>query len=296
PGDAADLDQPGLQALISSNSTALHLLRMGLGRRCVVPTDTAPVNLAQSSRDLIHLKSLAMLLRAEGRLAEMEHRNADAARSYVEAIGVGTAMSRGGMLINRMVGIACEGIGCLALVKLLPELQCEEMRPLVRELEELDAGTVKWEEVVQAENRFVRSQVGAYPNPIKLGWDIWQARKMRQTSLTRHQMAAAHLRLLFTEMALRCYRCDHGSKAPEGLALLSASYLRATPQDPFTQRNLAYLPQGTNWLLYSFGPDRVDDGGRPARRMEPNDFLIAMGGQNAAALQPKGDVRYDSPW
>src|SRR6266851_3487782 len=72
-GDApAHLDREGLRALIATNAEALRLLREGLTHRCVIPTDAQIANFAAISRDLIGLKSLARVLSAEGRLAEME--------------------------------------------------------------------------------------------------------------------------------------------------------------------------------------------------------------------------------
>ena len=61
--------------------------------------------------DLADLKRLAHLLTDEGRLREMENGSADAAHSYLDAIRFGNEMSRGGFIINRLVGVACEAIG-----------------------------------------------------------------------------------------------------------------------------------------------------------------------------------------
>jgi hypothetical protein len=46
---------------------------------------------------------------------------------------------------------------------------------------------------------------------------------------------------------------------------------------------MIHRPQGTNWLLYSVGPDGVDDGGQRA------------GGSVSGAV-PRGDLFYDSPY
>ena len=67
---------------------------------------------------LAGLKRLVQLLAAEGRLREMDNRLADAAQSYVDAIRFGNEMSRGGFVINRLVGIACEAIGYTPLADL----------------------------------------------------------------------------------------------------------------------------------------------------------------------------------
>ena len=80
----ADRDLDGLRVLVATNAEALRLLRVGLSRNCSVPTDEAIANFGGANRDLIALKSLARLLNAEGRLAELENRPTDAAQSYLD--------------------------------------------------------------------------------------------------------------------------------------------------------------------------------------------------------------------
>ena len=290
----SDLDHEGLRALVVSNAEALRMLRVGLTHRCAVPTDAAIANLAAVNHDLIALKSLAKMLCAEGRLAEMENRPGDAAHSYIDAIRLGTEMSHGGLLIHRLVCIACEGMGSQAVSKLLPRLTCEQMWPLVAELEGIDGSTITWEEVLRNENRFVRGQMGKYHNPIKLVSDYWQVRSTLRTKEDRHDLAVAHLRLLTTELALRCYQCDHRS-TPGSLQQLVPKYLQAVPSDPFSSHPLVYRPAGTNWLLYSLGPDRVDDGGKPVGKIISGDFPGFVASKSDGSPN-KGDLLFDSPW
>ena len=72
---------------------------------------------------------------------------------------------------------------------------------------------------------------------------------------------AAQLRLLTTELALRCYRAEQ-SHAPERLDQLMPRHIQHIPLDPFDSQPLIYRAQGTNWLLYSVGLDGVDEGGK----------------------------------
>ena len=64
------------------------------------------------------------------------------------------------------------------------------------------------------------------------------------------------------DLAVRAYRHDHGSD-PGRLADLVPRYLAAVPQDPFVGRDLVYKAGDPDFLLYSLGPDRRDDGGQP---------------------------------
>jgi len=224
-------------------------------------------------------KQIAQLLAAEGRLAELEGRPEDAARSYLAAMRLGNEISRGGFVINRLVGIACSAIGSVPLAKLAPQLGCEQLRPIIAELHRLDQTSVIWNEVRRAENIFMRHELRKLPNPISWIPMWWQARKSIQAAQIKHRQALSRMRLLETELALRCYRAERAAP-PAQLTQLVPQYLQRVPQDAFNGQPLVYRTQGTNWLLYSLGPDGVDDGGSPAGR----------------GTSGKGDLLFDSGW
>jgi hypothetical protein len=280
--DYPDLDHEALRALVETNAEPLRVLRLGLTRRCAVPTDAAISNFAT---DLPNLKRLAQLLSAEGRLRELDNRPGDAADSYIDTIRLGSKISHGGFMIYRLVGIACEAVGRSRLVKLVHKLSGEQIRPLVQELEQISSNEVPWEELLRNENRFARAQFFKYPNPIAVVSALWQDRSLNKAVEEQHDLAIAQLRLLIVELVLRCYRSEQG-QPPGRLDLLVPKYLHQVPFDPFSGHAVVYRPQGTNWLLYSVGPDRVDDGGKPMSRSNPGSGLAVY----------KGDLFYDSPW
>ena len=249
-GDWPDLDHDGLDALVATNAEPLRLLRLGLTRQSVMPMDFSVTN---NARFLPRgPQNLALLLVAEGRLREMENRPADAALSYVEAIRFGNAMSRGGFLVTRLVGLDCEGIGYAPLAKLAPKLNRDEARAVLTDLDKLDAGRVTWAEVQQSERRYMRYERGKQFNPIiwVMGW--WQIRQAMQKAETKHKTVVARERLLAVELALRCYQSEQGHP-PVRLDELATNYLSHVPEDPFSGQPLIYRAQGTNWLLHSVG-------------------------------------------
>jgi len=275
--DFAQLDHDSLRALVTTNAESLRLLRAGLTRQCAMPMDSALTNL--DLNQLGKMKRLVRLLTAEGRLREMDNRPANAAHSYTDAIRFGNEMSRGGFIIHRLVGIACEAIGCHALAKVVPELSREDSRIVLSELEKVDAGRVTWAEVRRNEKYYARYQLRNQLNPLMwvMGW--WQTRPAIQKAETQHKIITTHERLVAGELALRCYQSEQGHP-PAHLDDVVTKYLAQVPQDPFTGQPMIYRLQGTNWLLYSVGPDGADDGGRPAAKGWP----------------VKGDFRFDSPW
>jgi hypothetical protein len=212
----------------------------------------------------------------------MDNRPVEAARSYVDAIQLGNEISRGGFIINRLVGIACEAIGESPLSKIAPKLNPEEARSVMVELEKIDSDRVTWDEIRRNENRFVRHELSKSFSPIIWVTSAWQDRRTRKRAEMRHKRVVAHLRLLTAELGVRCYRSGEG-RVPTSLEQLVPKYLRRVPSDPFSAQPLVYRSQGTNWLLYSVGEDGLDDGGKRVVRSVPGTVA-------------KGDLFYDSPY
>ncbi|MCE5324057.1 MAG: hypothetical protein ABFD46_06110 [Armatimonadota bacterium] len=84
--------------------------------------------------------------------------------------------------------------------------------------------------------------------------------------------------LLLVSLALQAYHSDHGNY-PSRLQDLVPAYLSTIPKDPFnTKRPLIYKKTAKGYLLYSVGPDGVDNGGNPvcdSRYKMPQDrYLI----------------------
>jgi hypothetical protein len=276
-GSFGDLDQNALRELVSSNAEPLRLLRLGLTRTCSFPTDVALTNQGWMIGELPHLKYSALLLRAEGRLAEMDGRPGDAADSYLQAIRFGNEISRGGFLINRLVGIACEAIGQVALAKLVSSLVPQKAADVAKELQKIDQERVGFDEIKHNERRFGTHELFKERNPVHWITGAWEAWRMTRRYEIRNKILIAHERLLAAELALRCYRSEVG-RLPARLDDLIPNFLSNVPLDPFTDRPMIYRPHATNWLLYSIGQDGIDDGGAPAGK-----------------LSTKGDILFDSP-
>ena len=277
--DFRELSHEELRELIATNTSVLALVRSALKKQCALPMQAYLTNSAWMATELPSFKRIAVLLAAEGRLAELDGRADDAAKSYLDAIHFGSEISRNGFVISRLVGIACSAIGSIPLARLSPQLGCEQLKPIIAELDKIDHASVTWSEVRRTEGVFMRYELRKVPNPITWVPLWWQARKSIQAAEASHQRALSRVRLLETELALRCYRAEQ-SGLPAQLSQLVPKYLPRVPQDPFSGQALVYRAQGTNWLVYSLGPDRKDDGGTPAGR----------------GTSGKGDLFFDSSW
>jgi hypothetical protein len=109
-GEASDAE---LRDLVTENRSALELARLGCQRDCRVTTDyhrSIEAYMAAHMPVLGEFKKIGLAFRAEGELAEREGRTNDAARVYLDGIRFGQEVCRGGLVIDRLVGIACEAM------------------------------------------------------------------------------------------------------------------------------------------------------------------------------------------
>jgi len=94
-------------------------------------------------------------------------------------------------------------------------------------------------------------------------------------------------RLIEIEIALHAYKLAHGNY-PAKLDELTPSLLTAIPDDPFSNNQpFKYRLTGSKYLLYSIGPDAVDDGGKPIFDNSPSRKLIPY---HLYQSDQKGDV------
>jgi hypothetical protein len=79
----------------------------------------------------------------------------------------------------------------------------------------------------------------------------------------RYRINDAGNALWLVSLALRAYRLENGAY-PAQLKELAPRYLKQVPADPFGGGEaLRYRKQGNTYVLYSIGPDAIDNGGRP---------------------------------
>jgi len=116
-----------LCTFVANNAEPLRLVRTGLKRDCRVPLEYSQSYLTTHITRLALLKRLAQTQAAEGNLAQMEHRYGDAARAYLDTIRLGHESTRGGVLIDSLVGIAIEALGSTPLQPLVSRLNAKNV-------------------------------------------------------------------------------------------------------------------------------------------------------------------------
>ncbi|MBD3177811.1 MAG: hypothetical protein GF320_21770 [Armatimonadia bacterium] len=96
---------------------------------------------------------------------------------------------------------------------------------------------------------------------------------------TQERHAAFETQLVGVELiaAIEAYRISEGAY-PETLDQLAPGFVPDIPVDPWTGEALVYRRDGERYLLYSVGPDGVDDGGVSERpyQYEPDQVLFTV--------------------
>jgi hypothetical protein len=118
-----------------------------------------------------------------------------------------------------------------------------------------------------------------------------------ERALLLHFRAIAMHRLAATALAIRLYEIHHGRR-PASLDQLIPDYLPAVPADPFTPdgRPIGYRPHAPKPVLYSVGPDGIDDGGEygGAADWDAKDLVFFLNGDRPrcppASLSADGDA------
>ena len=277
-----------LAAEISKFKAAFDRIRLGLSRSCQAPV--WPKNGDLTTRNstpnaIINVRADARALNREAQLALRQNRFDDSALIALDCIHLGQACTRGGLLVDRLMGTACESIGDAALYPSIKQLDSRTCRKLVVALQNVDENREPLEDVRRRERIWDENAYGWHGLLTNLLADVSGTygdnyRLVANTYLPRKQ---AITRLLILELAVRCCQIEQ-SALPENLDQLLPDILTRIPLDPFDPkgRPMRYLRTTDGYVLYSFGINGVDDGGSPPAKDELNP-----------ALSETGDLRLD---
>lgn len=239
--DYANLNQPDLQALVLENSNALVLARAGLQKECLVSMDylIGMTNITTNMNWLPDVKLLGLAFAAEARLEEMQGHTNEAVKSCLDVVHLANESSRGGVLIDELVGLATEGVGTRELGKLVPELDAQTCRETANTLETLDSQRQTWDEVMQQEHDWARRTHPGIRHEIQRIREHKYLNSIYKASERRFTTQQTAMRKLIIALAARAYTLDNGH-APANAADLVPNYLKAIPQDPLTGTNMVY--------------------------------------------------------
>jgi hypothetical protein len=265
-------------AYVAANRPALQAIILALSKPCKAPPDSMNVAKRRAGVITVHaLMEAARLLSQACRAAEEAGNWNEALEAANAALKLSRVAPAHGTFIDHLKATGFERSATDMLgrrMTLLSPEQCrqalaalrehEQSRPDYGKLAEWDAYYTRW---MHRDLANFRSTTGiewrefiAVHNPFSSYWTE-QAKQAKEVGSVLNQQAAK-ARLLQVSLALRLFESENGSP-PRELRELVPKFLPELPLDPFAKALPCYRLNGTNWLLYSLGPDEVDNRGIP---------------------------------
>jgi hypothetical protein len=237
-GTSADFAWGSLEDLrkhVAENAGVLKFVRIGLAKQCRIALSFTTNYL--DLRSLGDIKRVTRLLEAEGRLAELERRTNDAARIYLVTIRYGMESCRGGVMIDHLVGIACETIGVNALQRITASLDATACRDLSKQLQEIERRQESLADVMRNEAEWVRLTIPVWQRVAATIPFASLTRRAQKNFVTKCNQSELPFKRLIIDLAVRAYELDRG-RHPRSLNELVPDYLDAVPVDPATGMKL----------------------------------------------------------
>jgi hypothetical protein len=231
-----------------------------------VPLDLADVSgpdyLAMLLPNIQALHGVARMWSAEAETAAATGRFDEAIRYSVGSMQMGNTVSRGGLIVHMMIGVAIEGIGVDALCKLRSGLTAAQLRTVFDELKRIEQLREPSETTLARDAACDDAMYGWLPS-FQRATETLIGRPPRWSKGHVFHVANrrdALLRLLQADLAIRLFLHQHG-QLPEQLDEVVPEYLDSVPVDPFSGQPLIYRRTDDEFVLYSVGADGTDDGG-----------------------------------
>ena len=235
--DYAKMDHDHLATLVSNNADALTLMTAGLSKECRVPVDYS-TNYAGATLlgQISSFKDGVRVFVAAGRFAELEGRTNDALKIYLDGVRYSQEISRGGLLISRLVSIACEAVVLKQLEPFAGNLDATNAAFLAKSLESIDSRAEPVAETIRQEKLWSQ-QIGGLQGRIGMLFMAKSIKKVNDNVISKSDAVTLHRRQIILEAAARAYELDKG-QPPQTAADLIPAYLKAIPKDPVTGQEL----------------------------------------------------------
>jgi hypothetical protein len=209
-------------------------------------------------------RQLARDLKAEAARLASAGESDRAAAMGVACTQLGDRLTTDSGAVYGLVGWALVSMGQSEISKLRHDLPAATRQNVLRQLQTLQSESYEpFEQIWLEETKIAQLFGWTYRFDVLVNQDLWsgqdrQSREQLKKAYLRHQVPT---NLLLVELAILCYRDDHGAW-PDRLDELVPDYLPQVPLDPLSGTPLVYRVTGDDYLLYSVGTDRQDNGGK----------------------------------
>jgi hypothetical protein len=220
-----------LSRIVAEHDASLKRAREGLTRDCRVPIDYSPAGITNIMDHLGLAKTLGLLLREQGHLAEMNSDYAKAARCYFETIQFASKRFHGGLVIHQLVSIALARTAEVRLEQIIPKLKVEDCQNGIATLLEIEQIEEPIAEILHRDAQWGRRVTGTGNLQLMVMKLFPQFRKPQVAASAKLQEGTRSRRKLLLRLAARAFEIDTG-KAPSNVSDLIPKYLPNVPKDP----------------------------------------------------------------
>jgi hypothetical protein len=295
--DAETTSEQSLRQASDELEAVSDRVRQGLTKPVMIDQKYTKDGLALPS--ISNFRTIARGFDAQGRLYLKQNQPDQATGVFLDGARFGALLSRGGLMIDDLVGVACTGIACNGLYASSKQIPVEHIRDIIAAIKNLETERDPAEDVAYRDRVWSQRAYGWYGHLLDVfskycdnGWNFSESYEQARNR------ELATLRLLQLELALRLYEHDHG-KHPDSLDALVLKYVEAVPVDPMSpeQEPLRCVEAESGIVPYSVGYNGIDDSGK-ADADEPTfgdlrlDVLWApqpSASQPGAAMAPDRD-------
>lgn len=205
PNDLDQLTLDQLNRYVAANAEPLKLVRVGLARQVAVPIEYSLAWTEQHMTSLSSMKGLHRAFVAEAKLAELQGRTNDAARAFIDSIRFAQEIVRGGLLIDGLVGLACEKYGATGLAQLADHLNPATCRDVSSELKQINSNRARATDVEAQERDWARSAGGLRGRLLRIIWFFTgdPTKPALQKYFAQDQAVQAHLQEVIKNLQSR---------------------------------------------------------------------------------------------
>ena len=235
--DWNSLSGEALHQLVATNEPALSLIRTGLTKESrMAPYILAGTNNSHMSEMALQ-KLIAHAFCAASRLALTEGHTNDAAILALDCIRYSHESTRGGVIIDGLVGVAIQANGLARLEEALPGLDAETSRKVTTGLENLAGKRESPENIFTREAEWARRGRFGHAGILTQLIQSFRYRKLLAKAKQKFEKGVTDLQRTKLRAAAHAYELEH-AKPPASARELVPQYLKSIPLDPATGKEL----------------------------------------------------------
>ncbi len=278
-----------LATVVAANEPILAEARKSLRKESVVSLDWSA---GRNWFDNVHMKrsgglrELARAFAAESLHAQKQENSRHAVTCGLEALQLVPAASGGGLGVDYLIGLGISYGGTQILRDACQTATLDDCKYVLNNLPDIRQQMEPPAEITEREWHFFRRINGIYTTFITemtFNNNRSEFEERLNESLRNAQAVTDLLRLHY---AIRAFQLTE-NRLPKELAELAGRELKTIPPDPFSQRDFVYQAGKDRYLLYSVGPNGVDDGGQENEQdRQHGDLLLEPRESNGSGTLP----------